>query len=94
MSSFEAATGKPYYIQKRLGASGSYYSSPVTADGRIYIASLPGKMTVVKAGGEKPEVLHHVEFGERIFATPALVGDRPYLRTKSALDAFGGPEIR
>ena len=89
MSSFDATTGNPYYIQERLDASGSYYSSPVAADGRIYIASLPGKMTVVKAGGDKPEILHQTEFGERIFATPALVGDNLYLRTKSTLYAFG-----
>jgi outer membrane protein assembly factor BamB len=89
MSSYDASTGNPYYVQERLDASGSYYSSPVAADGRIYIASLPGKMTVVKAGGDKPEILHQTEFGERIFATPALVGDNLYLRTKSTLYAFG-----
>ena len=89
ISSFEASTGKPYYIQERLEAPGSYYSSPVAADGRIYIASLPGKLTVLKAGGDKPEILHQSEFGERIFATPALAGDNLYLRTKSTLYAFG-----
>ena len=43
ISSLEAKTGKPYYTQERLGAPGNYYSSPVAADGRICIASLPGK---------------------------------------------------
>jgi outer membrane protein assembly factor BamB len=94
ISSFEASTGKPYYMQERLGAAGNYYSSPVAADGRIYIASLQGKLTVVKAGGDKPEILHQAEFGERIFATPALVGDKLYLRTQSALYAFGEPKSR
>jgi outer membrane protein assembly factor BamB len=89
ISSFEAKTGKPVYTQERLGAAGNYYSSPVAADGRIYIASLQGKLTVVKAGGDKPEILHQTEFGERIFATPALVGDKLYLRTQSTLYAFG-----
>ena len=27
---------------------------------------------MVKAGGEKPEILHQAEFGERILASPAL----------------------
>ncbi len=89
MSSFDAKTGEPFYTQERLGAIGSYYSSPVAADGRIYIASLPGKLTVVKAGGGKPEILHQAEFGERIFATPVLVGDKLYLRTATKLWAFG-----
>ena len=91
ISSFDAKTGNPFYAQERLGAVGSYYSSPVAADGRIYIASLPGKLTVVKAGGEKPEILHQAEFGERIFATPVLVGDKLYLRTATKLWAFGKP---
>lgn len=89
VSSFDAKTGQPFYAQERLGAIGSYYASPVAADGRIYMASLPGKLTVVKAGGEKPEILHQAEFGERIFATPVLVGDKFYLRTATKLWAFG-----
>jgi len=89
ISSFEAKSGKPFYTQERLEAAGNYYSSPVAADGRIYIASVPGKLTVVKAGGEKPEILHQAEFRERIFATPALAGDKLFLRTQSTLYAFG-----
>jgi hypothetical protein len=50
---------------------------------------VPGKLTVVKAGGEKPEILHQAEFGERILASPALAGNNFYLRTQSALYAFG-----
>jgi outer membrane protein assembly factor BamB len=61
----------------------------VVADGRIYLASLPGKLTVVKAGGEAPEILHQVDLGERIFATPALVEDALYVRTQTQLYAFG-----
>jgi len=88
ITSLDAKSGKPIYSQERLGTTGSYYASPVAADGRIYVASLPGKLTVLKAGGDSPEILHQVEFGERIFATPALVGDRLYLRTQTQLYAF------
>ena len=90
LSSLDAKTGKPYYLQERIEAPGSYYASPVASDGHIYLASLPGKVTVVKAGGDKPEILHQADFGERIFATPALVGDRIYLRTQRKLYALGG----
>jgi len=89
MSSLDAVTGTPYYTQERVGANGSYYASPVAADGRIYLASLPGKLTVIKAGGKLPEVLHQTDLGERIFATPALAGDKLYLRTQTRLYAFG-----
>ena len=89
MTSLDAKTGAANYTQERLNTIGSYYSSPVEADGRIYLASLPGKVTVVKTGGDKPEILHQAEFGERIFATPALIGDKLYLRTATHLWAFG-----
>ena len=89
ISSFDAKTGKTFYLQERLDSPGSYYASPVAADGRIYLASQPGKLTVIKAGGDAPEVLHRADFGERIFATPALVGGNIYLRTQSKLYAFG-----
>lgn len=89
MSSFDALTGKPFYAQERIPAQGSYYASPIVADGRIYVFSLDGKATVVKAGGEKPEVLHQANFGERIAGTPALVEDKMYLRTQTKLYAFG-----
>lgn len=88
MTSVDATSGTAVYTQERLGTTGSYYSSPVAADGHIYVASLPGKLTVVKAGGDKPEILHQADFGERIFATPALVGDKLYLRTQTQLYAF------
>jgi outer membrane protein assembly factor BamB len=89
ISSLDAQTGEPYYLQERVGADGNYYSSPVAADGRIYIASVSGRLTVIKAGGAKPEILHQADFGERISATPALAENNLYLRTKSTLYAFG-----
>jgi outer membrane protein assembly factor BamB len=89
MSSFEAATGKVFYQQERLSATGTYYSSPVAANGFIYVASLAGKLSVIKAGGDKPEILHEADFGDRIFATPAPVGQNLYVRTQTKLYAFG-----
>ena len=89
MSSLDPKTGEPFYAQERIGVNGNYYASPVAADGRIYVASLPGKLSVIKAGGSKPQVLHTADFGSRILATPALVGPRVYLRTATDLWAFG-----
>ncbi len=89
LSSFDAKTGRAEYSQERLGALGSYYASPVAAAGRIYVASLDGRLTVVRAGGAQPEVLHQTDFGERILATPALVGTQLYVRTDAHLYAFG-----
>jgi outer membrane protein assembly factor BamB len=92
VSSFDAKTGEPYYTQERIGAVGSYYASPVAAGDRLYLASLPGKLTVLRAWGGMPEVLHQGDFGERIFATPTLAGRNLYVRTEKRLYAFGADE--
>ena len=89
LSCFDAKTGEPRYTQERIDATGSYYASPVAADGRIFLASMNGRVTVVKAGGDKPEILHHADFKERIPATMALIQDKIYLRTQTKLYAFG-----
>jgi outer membrane protein assembly factor BamB len=89
VSSFDAKTGAPFYQKERLEAAGNYYASPVAADGRIYFVSLRGHVTVVAEGGDQPKTLSHVDFGERICATPALVEKHLYLRTASTLYAFG-----
>jgi outer membrane protein assembly factor BamB len=89
VSSVDAKNGHSIYTQERINAVGSYYSSPVAADGRVYVASLDGKVTVFKAGGDTPEILHQADFKERIAGTPALAGNQLYLRTASKLYAFG-----
>jgi outer membrane protein assembly factor BamB len=89
LSCFDAKTGQPIYTQERINAQGNYYSAPVAADGRIFLASQNGKVTIIKAGGEKPEILHQADFGEKIPATPALIDNNIYLRTQSSLYAFG-----
>ena len=83
-----ARTGDPIYAQERIGRTGNYYASPIAADGRIYFASVPGQLTVVKAGGPKPEILHQADFNSRILATPALADDQVFVRTETHLWAF------
>jgi outer membrane protein assembly factor BamB len=89
MSCFDAKSGEARYLQERIDAPGNYYASPVAADGRIFLASLNGRVTVVKAGGTKPEIAHHADFNERIAPTMAIVGDNIYLRTQTKFYAFG-----
>jgi outer membrane protein assembly factor BamB len=89
VSSFNAVTGQPHYQQERIEAIGNYYASPVAANGRIYLASVNGRVTVLLAGGNKPTIMHQADFGERISATPALVEKTLFLRTATALYAFG-----
>ncbi|MFO1461835.1 MAG: PQQ-binding-like beta-propeller repeat protein [Verrucomicrobiota bacterium] len=94
VSSFDARTGAPAYVQERLPAQGGYYASPVAGDGRVYFTSLQGKLCVVRAGGTRPEVLHEADFGGRMAGTPALIGDRMLVRTQSKLFLLSEPPTR
>ena len=82
-----AKTGKLVY-SGRLGALGEYYSSPVAADDKVYVASAEGVVVVLDAGDEL-KILARNDLGEPILATPALVGGNVYVRTGSYLYAFG-----
>ncbi len=82
-----AKTGELIY-SGRLGALGYYYSSPVAADHRIYIASAEGEVVVLDAGATL-KILATNKFESTILATPALVEDKIYLRTEGYLYALG-----
>jgi len=82
-----AETGELLY-DERLGTTGYYYSSPVAADNRIYIASADGVVTVFDAGA-KLNVLATNKLDGAILATPALAGVNIYVRTETHLYAFG-----
>lgn len=86
--SLEAATGKPLK-QGRVPGTGSYYSSPVAGDGKIYLLNEEGKMTVVSAEGTW-RVLATSDFADEGYATPAIVDGRIYVRTQKHLFCFGG----
>ena len=52
----DAKTGKPLMDRERLPGVRSFYSSPVAAAGRIYLASQDGTTLVLKEG-DQPEVI-------------------------------------
>ncbi len=87
VSCMDAKSGKLLY-RERLGAAGPYYSSPICAYGRIYIASGKGVITVFKAG-DTLEVLARNNLKEQVFATPAVVDNKLYVRTIKHMYAFG-----
>jgi outer membrane protein assembly factor BamB len=72
----------------RVGAPGYYYSSPVAADNKIYIASEEG-VVVVLDGGAELKVLARNTLDGQILATPAIVAGNIYVRTENQLYAFG-----
>jgi outer membrane protein assembly factor BamB len=86
LTCYRPGTGEVVY-RERLGAGGLYTASPVAADGRIYLCSAKGEVTVV-AAGDAFRVLARNRVDGEVHATPALVGRRLYLRTVTHLHAF------
>jgi outer membrane protein assembly factor BamB len=82
-----AKTGELLY-SGRLGAPGYYYSSPVAADNKVYIASEEGMVVVLDAGAEL-KILATNKLDGAIMATPALLEGNIYVRTENQLYAFG-----
>lgn len=88
VTTLDPATGALRKQGRAQKAPGEYMASPVAGDGKVYLASQEGKVTVLKAGAEW-DVLAVNDLGEECFATPAIVGDRIVVRTHDALYAFG-----
>jgi len=91
LTSLNPATGAILKQGRLSQAPGVYYSSPVAADGKIFTISQEGKATVLKAGGEW-EVLAVNDLEDECYATPAIIGDRIYLRTRSKLYCFSSAQ--
>ncbi len=89
-TSLDARTGE-ITRQGRVSGTGEYYSSPVAGDGKVYLLSRDGDLTVISADREW-KVLAKSQFKEEAFATPALVDGRVFLRTAGHLYCFGEPE--
>ncbi|HEY7699265.1 MAG TPA: PQQ-binding-like beta-propeller repeat protein, partial [Vicinamibacteria bacterium] len=93
---FDFATGKELW---RLNIGHSQRSSPVVADGKIYVGSIGGSFYILKPGADAPTVLDHDDLGtpdepEEIYASVAVSGGRVYLASTTTLYAIGSKERR
>lgn len=88
LTRLDTNTGQRLY-RKRVGASGTYYASPVLCGNVLLIASATGVVTVIDVSGDTPEVLAKNDFGEAIFATPAAIGGTLLVRTAGRLYGIG-----
>ncbi len=85
----DAETGEPVIDRGRLGDRSEYYMSPVGASGHVLVGSAEGTLYVLDATADELVVEHEVKFDDELFATPAVLDGRVYLRSKSTLWAFG-----
>ena len=87
-TTLNAQTGKVIKQGRLTGALEDYYTSPIGADGKVYIASEHGKVVVLRAAGDW-EILAINDFDSDIYATPAFSDGNIYIRTREALFAIG-----
>ena len=86
--SFDPVTGNIIKQGRLHGAIDKYFSSPVAADDKVFLIGQGGQVSVVKAAGDW-EVLAVNELDDECYATPAIADGHIYIRTRSALYAFG-----
>lgn len=91
LSTYRTRNGERVYQTRLARSAGSFSASPVSASGRIYLASEDGEIFVVRAG-ETFELLATNDMNEVCFATPALSGDLLIVRTQSHLYALANRE--
>ena len=88
ISSVDPVRGEFLKTDRTKSALEEYYASPVGGDGKVFMVSLSGKVTVLKAGPQW-EILSVNDLGEESWATPAIAGGNIYIRTNNAVYSFG-----
>jgi outer membrane protein assembly factor BamB len=88
LSAFDAVSGKPHYQAQRMAKAPEVFSSPVGADGRVYITSRDGITTVLKHGPTY-EVLAENTLDDGVDASMALVDNEIFVRGFKYLYAIG-----
>lgn len=79
ISCLDASSGSVYYGGEMLDNLGIVYSSPVYANGRIYLSGGTGLTYTIKEGPVL-EILSQNKLDDSFFASPAIVGDEIFLR--------------
>ncbi len=83
----EVATGNTVWTENL----GKQYSSPVLANGLVYMPNDEGTITVIKPGASF-EVIAKNSIGEKMNASPAISNGRIYLRGEQHIYCIGSKE--
>lgn len=89
LTALNAASGVVLKQGRLRNAIDQYFSSPVYGDGKLYVSSAAGTLTVLKAGRDW-EVLSTSDMDEPLWATPAIDGSNMYIRAGNSLYCYRG----
>lgn len=82
---YDSKTGRKYWEHE---TEEGFYSSPIIADGKVYITNLSGVTYIYREGKEK-QIIAEPDLGERIFATPAFDDGKIYIKGQKYLYCIG-----
>jgi len=88
LSCYDPATGKAFYERQRI-AQGVYDSSPLLADGKIYLTNESAKTTVVATGPEFKVLSENLLEDNATLSSIAVSGSQLFLRTSTHLYCIG-----
>lgn len=86
LACYDAKSGEKLWEQDN---GGSFYSSPVFADGKVYITDMSGKTYIVKNTRDY-QLIGTPELGEKIVCSPVFQDGKVYLRGMNNLYCIGG----
>lgn len=81
VASFDTQTGE---LRKEHELNTEFYSSPVIAEGKVYLFSNDGKMYIFSANNNF-NLINSFETGEKTFATPAFTDGKIVVRTEKSI---------
>jgi len=85
--SFDPKTGNVLKQGRLKGAIDKYFASPIGVDGKVWLASQDGTISIVTAKGEW-EMVQVNALDDEVFATPVPADGELFVRTRSALYNF------
>jgi outer membrane protein assembly factor BamB len=91
LSTHDAATGEPLLATVRLPGIRNLYASPVAAAGRIYLTSRTGTTIVLRPGNKLDVLATNQLDGEQFDASPAIVGNEMFIRSRQHLYCLAEP---
>lgn len=85
LTAYDVHSGRQ--VSRQRAGTGEFCTSPVSADGKIYVFNREGEATVLRAAPTL-DVIARNQMGEATLATPALVDGTLYVRTAGHLIAL------
>lgn len=83
--SVDLKTGREVWSERIGKGTGQFWASPIAADGHLYAFDDAGVCTVLKAGGEKGDIVAVNEMKAEILGTAAIANGSLYIPTVNGL---------